>query len=70
MAVLFGIGTSTTIIQTYAIAAEVFGQDEQTSGFCFGIMGIVEKLVNGGVVIGIQERVGEFLKMVRFFDDF
>ena len=57
MAILLGVGTSTTIIQTYAIAAEVFGQDEQTSGFCFGIMGIFEKTVNGGVIIGIQERV-------------
>ena len=57
MAILLGVGTSTTIIQTYAIAAEVFGQDEQTSGFCFGIMGIFEKAVNGGVIIGIQERV-------------
>ena len=57
MAILLGVGTSTTIIQTYAIAAEVFGQDEQTSGFCFGVMGIFEKAVSGGVVIGIQERV-------------
>ena len=36
------------------MAAEVFGQDEKTSGFCFGIMGIVEKFTNGGVVIAIQ----------------
>ena len=42
------------VIQTYAMAAEVFGQDEKTSGFCFGIMGIVEKFTNGGVVIAIQ----------------
>ena len=36
------------------MAAEVFGQDEKTSGFCFGIMGIVEKFTNGGVIIAIQ----------------
>ena len=36
IAIVIGFGTSTTVIQTYAMAAEVFGQDEQTSGFCFG----------------------------------
>ena len=54
IAIIIGFGTSITVIQTYAMAAEVFGQDEQTSGFCFGIMGIVEKFTNGGVVIAIQ----------------
>ena len=49
IAIIIGFGTSITVIQTYAMAAEVFGQDEQTSGFCFGIMGIVEKFTNGGV---------------------
>ena len=79
VAVLIGFGTSTTIIQTYAMAAEVFGQDEQTSGFCFGVMGVIEKFTNGGVIIAIQglyERLvgncgedcpitaGEFYKLV------
>ena len=40
---------------------------EQTSGFCFGIMNIVEKLVNGGVIISIQEKVGKIFEIVGTF---
>merc|ERR1711892_442809 len=54
LAVALGAGTSTMLIQTLAIIAELVAQDESTSGFVYGFTSFVEKVVCGAVIMIIQ----------------
>ena len=54
VSVLIGIGTSVMLIQVLAIAAELISSDESSSGFVYGFLSFIEKIVNGGVIMLIQ----------------
>lgn len=54
LAVFLGAGTSTILIQTLAITAELIATNESTSGFVYGFISFIEKISSGGVIMAVQ----------------
>ena len=54
VSILIGVGTSVMLIQVLAIAGELISTDESSSGFVYGFLSFIEKVINGGVIMFIQ----------------
>jgi len=59
LAVLYGIGTTTVLVQSLAITADLIGENITSAAFVYGAMSLTDKIACGGAIMLLQElKVG------------
>lgn len=54
LGVLFGAGTSTILVQSLAMTAELIGENSTSAAFVYGAMSLTDKLACGGAIMAVQ----------------
>merc|ERR1711935_606629 len=55
LAVLYGIGTTTVLVQSLAITADLIGENVSSAAFVYGAMSLTDKIACGCVIMLLQE---------------
>lgn len=58
---LFGAGTTTVLVQSLAITAELIGENTNTSAFVYGAMSLTDKIACGAAIMLVQSMADSYM---------
>lgn len=58
---LFGAGTTTVLVQSLAITAELIGENTSTSAFVYGAMSLTDKIACGAAIMFVQSMAKSYM---------